>query len=168
MVYVVKENHSLKKFIIILVALSALVLGMGVKHLFKRDFTTLDGQAYQWADKQGKWTAVNYFAEWCAPCLREIPELNHFYMQDNPSIRLFAVSFDKLSDDQLAELKQRYAIQFPLINDVNSLPWQQPPSSLPTTYILDPNGVLIKQIKGEVSGEKLEKQIERLKHITQR
>jgi thiol-disulfide isomerase/thioredoxin len=145
----------LKKFVIILAATLALLLGLWTQHASKVDFTSLDGQEHRWSHSQGKWKVVNYFAEWCAPCLREIPELNHFYQLHKHDIDIFAVSFDVLSKDKLMALQQKYEIQFPVIDRLNTLPWNRPPNSLPTTYILDADGKVQKQLKGEQSAEKL-------------
>ena len=160
----------MKKVVIILAALSALLIGLWTQQQLKVDFTTLDGQEHRWggsrwSDSQGNWKVVNYFAEWCAPCLREIPELNHFYQLHNNDIAIFAVSFDPLNNEQLLALQQKYNIQFPIIDELNILPWNVPPSSLPTTFILDADGKVRKQLKGEQSTEKLFQTINSLKGL---
>ena len=136
-------------------ALLALFLGLWTQQAFKVDFTSIDGNEHRWSNSQGKWKVVNYFAEWCAPCLREMPELNHFYQLNKDEIDIFAVSFDPLSSEELIGLQQKYDIQFPIIDKLNVLPWSQPPNSLPTTYILDADGKLQKQLKGEQSAQNL-------------
>jgi thiol-disulfide isomerase/thioredoxin len=155
----------LKKIIIMLTASLALLVGVWTQQMLKVDFSALDGSKHRWNDPQGKWKVVNYFAEWCAPCLREIPELNHFYQQHNENIHIFAVSFDPLSKAELTELQKKYDIQFPIIDTLNTLPWTRPPSSLPTTYILDADGNVQKQLKGEQSAEKLIQTINILKGL---
>lgn len=153
----------MKNIVIVLIALLAMLVGLWVQQNLKVDFTTLDREEHQWSHPQGNWTVVNYFAEWCAPCLREIPELNHFYQQHNDNISIFAVSYDRLTRGQLIALQQKYAIQFPIIARLNTLPWSQPPNSLPTTYILDADGKVQKQLKGEQSADKLIQTINLLK-----
>jgi thiol-disulfide isomerase/thioredoxin len=138
-----------------LTASLALLLGLWTKQNLRVDFTSLDGQEHRWSHSQGNWTVVNYFAEWCAPCLREIPELNHFYQQHNDDVNMFAISFDPLNNEQLLALQQKYNIQFPIIDKLNSMPWNRPPNALPTTYILDADGKVQTQLKGEQSAEKL-------------
>lgn len=155
----------LKNIVIILAALLAVLLGVWAQQVSKVDFTSLDGQAHRWSHSQGKWKVVNYFAEWCAPCLREMPELNHFYQQYKDEIDIYAVSFDPLSKEKLMGLQQKYAIQFPVIERLNTLPWQQPPKSLPTTYILDADGKVQKQLKGEQSAQTLIDTINTLKGL---
>jgi thiol-disulfide isomerase/thioredoxin len=148
-----------------LAASFAMLVGLWTQQSLKIDFTTLDGQDHRWSDSQGNWKVVNYFAEWCAPCLREMPELNHFYQQHNDAIDIFAVSFDPLNKQQLMVLQQKYDIQFPIIDNLNTLPWSRPPNSLPTTYIIDADGKVQKQLKGEQSAEKLIQTINVLKGL---
>lgn len=153
----------MKKIVIVLAAALALLFGLWTQQALKVDFTSLDGQQHQWSNSQGKWKVVNYFAEWCAPCLREMPELNHFYQLHKDDIDIFAVSFDPLSNEKLMALQQKYDIQFPVIDKLNALPWDRPPNSLPTTYILDAEGKVQKQLKGEQSAQKLIQTIQVLK-----
>jgi thiol-disulfide isomerase/thioredoxin len=148
-----------------LAASFAMLVGLWTQQSLKIDFTTLDGQDHRWSDSQGNWKVVNYFAEWCAPCLREMPELNHFYQQHNDAIDIFAVSFDPLNKQQIMVLQQKYDIQFPIIDNLNTLPWSRPPNSLPTTYIIDADGKVQKQLKGEQSAEKLIQTINVLKGL---
>ncbi len=161
----VKEYLTLKKLLIVFVSLIALALGFGLNQYLATDFEVLNGKAHKWRSSEGKWTVVNYFAEWCAPCLRELPELNDFHHQYGTSIRLFAVSYDTLSVDELLGLKQKYDIHFPVISLLKTLPWQQAPSSLPTTFILDPKGAVVTQLKGEQSAAKLKQTIDKLQSL---
>lgn len=155
----------MNKIVIILAALFALLVGLWTQQQLKVDFITLDGQEHRWSHSQGNWKVVNYFAEWCAPCLREMPELNHFHQQNSNDIDIFAVSFDPLDKEQLLALQQKYDIQFPVIATLNTLPWNRPPNSLPTTYIIDADGIVQKQLKGEQSAEKLIQTINMLKAL---
>lgn len=155
----------MKKIVYVLVALSALLIGVMTHQARQSDFDTLDGSRLNWANSQGNWTVVNYFAEWCAPCLREIPELNLFHQLNKQNIQIFAISYDPLSEPQLQALQKKYAIAFPIITTLKVIPWLQPPNSLPTTYILNPQGVLVKQLKGEQSADELLHTIEALKSL---
>ncbi|MEP1445790.1 MAG: TlpA disulfide reductase family protein [Paraglaciecola sp.] len=155
----------MKKIVIGLAALLALLLGLWAQNSLKVDFTSTDGNEYRWSSGEGKWKVVNYFAEWCAPCLREMPELNRFYQLHKDEIDIFAVSFDPLDNEQLTALKHKYDIQFAVVASLNSLPWNQPPKSLPTTYILDAKGNVRQQLKGEQSAQKLIQTINQLKSL---
>src|SRR5690606_11211450 len=44
---------------------------------------------------QGQWLVINYWAEWCAPCRKEIPELNAL-PEHIDGVRVLGVNFDGL------------------------------------------------------------------------
>jgi len=155
----------LQKFLLPLVAVMGLMAGILVFKAQSTDFTTLDGQGHKWSELKGNWVVVNYFAEWCAPCLREIPELNRFAeTTEGTDIKIFAVSYDELDDRQLLELKHKYQIDLPIIKGFESETMPAPrPGQLPTTYIISPQGETIKTLMGEQSSETLHKRIAQLK-----
>lgn len=133
----------------------------------RADFKTISGETHQWRTLQGEWVVVNYFAEWCAPCLREVPELNEFHQQiSSKPIQLFAVSFDNEPDDVLLNLQQKYAMEFPVISSGKQHDLKVPrPESLPATYIISPDGKIMKRLLGEQTAEQLLATIEHLKSL---
>lgn len=155
----------LKKTILILVCLLAVATGLFTFKYFQVDFQTLSGDKYRWQQLEGQWVVVNYFAQWCAPCLKEIPELNKFdeYAVKQADVSLFAVSYDPLSAKELAELRDKYQMQFDLISTVYSNMPNQRPRSLPATFLISPQGDVIKQLSGEQTAETLQQAIEYLK-----
>src|SRR5690554_2686127 len=114
------------------------------------DFQTDDRGGMAWQQLRGQYVVVNYFAEWCAPCLRELPELNEFHHLYGDQVTLLGVSFDGLNNQELAQLRETYDIQFPLVQNepAPNLPFAQP-NALPATYIVTPDG----EVKGPLLGE---------------
>lgn len=114
------------------------------------EFHTDTAGTFRWQQLEGQYVVVNYFAEWCVPCLRELPELNEFHEQYGDQVRLFGVSFDGLDNDALAQLRAEYSIEFPLIQNEPApyLPFAQP-NALPATYIIQPNGEITGPLLGE-------------------
>ena len=145
-----------------MVAVGALALaaGIGFRAFQPLTLDTVQGQPFQWQSEQ--WTVVNYFAEWCQPCLREIPELNGFY--DQQKVRVLGVSFDELENDALQAVLKRQNIRFPVVVSaaMADLPVSMP-IVLPTTYIVSPEGDVAMTIRGEITAAKLTAAIEQSK-----
>ena len=144
-----QQRGSIKTAAIIVLAIAAMLAGVVAQRFAGEPevtFQTVDGDVMNWQSEN--WTVVNYFAEWCAPCLRELPELNAYYL--NGGARLLGVSYDNLSSDALKAMIERQQIQFPVVasDDVSKLPVPMP-SVLPTTYVISPDGKLIKTLHGE-------------------
>ena len=142
-----------------LLALTAFLAGLWVSNMLSYDFKTIDGKTYKHSNLKGKIVLVNYFAEWCAPCLREIPELNEFYHQAGDKVKLFAVSFDNLNEKQLHEIKNKYNIEFPLISSFETEFAFDKPQYLPATFIIKPSGELAGQLLGEQTSKGLQEAI---------
>ncbi len=127
----------------------AFVAGISLSTSLRYDFKTLSNDTYKLTDFKGDVVIVNYFAEWCAPCLREIPELNEFYHQKSDNVHIFAVSYDNLTEHKLQQIADKYQIEFPLITEVKQpFPFERP-QFLPATFIIKPNGELAGQLLGE-------------------
>lgn len=121
------------------------------------DVVTDENKEFRWSELGGKTVVVNYFAEWCAPCLRELPELNEFNELKPENVELIGVSFDPMSNNELAELKQRHGIEFQLalMSPAPKFPFQRP-QMLPATYVIKPDGTVKEPLMGEQDLESLE------------
>ena len=99
---------------------------------------------------KNKWVIVNYWAEWCGPCVREIPELNSFYKNNhNKNVVLYGVYYDTLSINDLKRVVQNANINFPVLANDPNADWQLGEVSiLPTTFIMNPKGDVVKTIYG--------------------
>lgn len=106
------------------------------------------GTAYSSGDFDGRWLVINYWAEWCAPCRDELPELNALdQVADN--IQVVGIHFDAYQGAELRQLSERMNIRFPVLGHDFAAAYALPlPQVLPTTYIISPEGVLAHTLQG--------------------
>jgi len=104
---------------------------------------------------KGQWLVVNYWAEWCKPCIREIPELSELN-HSRSDVTVFALNFDGVEGDELLALHKEMGIDYPNAPEDPKHQFDYPtPAALPTTVIINPDGELHKILLGEQSREKL-------------
>ncbi|MCB1662054.1 MAG: TlpA family protein disulfide reductase [Pseudomonadales bacterium] len=146
---------KLKKVVFILLLLQLIACS-------RTEFTDAQGNEFGWDDFRGRWLVINYWAEWCKPCLEEIPELNQLYQHHrNDSATVLGINFDRLD---LAELRRQITalnVQFPVLQ---SDPEQKLdyllPEVLPTTYIFDREGKLAHKLVGPQTQASIEAYLE--------
>lgn len=99
----------------------------------------------------GSWLFVNYWAEWCAPCLEEIPELNELEHEVDGA-RVLGINFDGLDAAVIREQMETLGIAFPVaVGEAGAALGLQSPEVLPSTYVFDPDGVQQGVLRGPQS-----------------
>ena len=124
------------------------------------DYRLFDGDSGNLDDFLGKWLVVNYWADWCPQCIKEMPEITNFYNENKDSVLVLAYNFDRLEGQELSDQIQRFGVDIPSItNDPGLLfGWDSPPS-LPATYIINPEGDLLHTLIGPQTQDGLENYI---------
>ncbi|GAA5523768.1 thiol-disulfide oxidoreductase ResA [Microbulbifer aestuariivivens] len=88
---------------------------------------------------EGKTLLINYWAEWCKPCRKEIPELNALAAEYD-DVLVLGVNYDALPAAEIAAQARRLGIEFPVISDDPAGLWQRPrPQVLPSTFVIGPD-----------------------------
>jgi thiol-disulfide isomerase/thioredoxin len=104
---------------------------------------------------QGQWVVVNYWAEWCKPCIKEIPELNDLNAQ-NSDVTVLGVNFDGAVGDELARQLDTLKVAFETLPyDPSAELGIERPRALPTTVIISPEGDLKEVLIGPQTQESL-------------
>ena len=103
----------------------------------------------------GNWIVVNYWADWCAPCIKEIPELNEF-AKENKDLLVYTFNFDHLEIDDLQPLAKKFRITVPsLLTHPREIWGIETPPAVPATFFINPKGELVLSLFRPQTKEKL-------------
>ena len=83
---------------------------------------------------------LNYWADWCPPCIKEIPELSNF-AANNPHVYVLGYNFDRLAGEELTKQLKKFKHNYPaLLSNPFDIWGIEPPSTLPATYFINSEG----------------------------
>lgn len=121
---------------------------------------TLDGKTFDLAEHRDRWVIVNFWATWCGPCLKEMPELSALDAMREHIVVIGLAYEDNTPDAMRAFLKQHPVVYPVAMVDVYSPPADfDIPRGLPFTYLIAPGGKVAKKYTGPVSARMLEEDI---------
>jgi thiol-disulfide isomerase/thioredoxin len=118
--------------------------------------TTLDGRTFDLAAQRGKWVIVNYWATWCVPCIKEMPDISRF-VATHKNVTAIGLAYD---DSELADIKA-FVAKHPVVYPIAQVKLDHPPKDfdeprgLPTTYLIRPDGTVAKPFVGPITAASL-------------
>lgn len=111
-------------------------------------FTDFDGKTITNINQTGKVVFVDFWATWCGPCRRELPEFQKFYEQhkNNPRVSFIAASTDQERNKVLPYVDEM-GFTFPVAYDEGNAP-KFGVEGIPSLFILGPSGKIRYKIVG--------------------
>lgn len=117
------------------------------------ELTGLDGQTYRLSDyRNQQWVVVNYWATWCAPCRKEIPDLSSLH-DSRDDVTVLGLAFEELDPEDFRAFLVDYPASYPilLVDTFNPPEDLGAPLALPTTYLVNFEGKRVETWLGPVT-----------------
>ena len=124
------------------------------------EVATIDGKTFDLAARRGQWVVVNFWATWCGPCLKEMPELSALdAMREH--VEVIGLDYEDIEPDALKAFMQKHPVVYPIaIVDVYDPPRDfEAPRGLPNTYLIAPDGKVAKHFLGPVTAKDIDEAI---------
>ncbi len=148
-----KKLISILTICIVTTLLSACEQQSEVAAIYRKapDFTLADinGKIWTLSDLKGRVVFVNFWATWCAPCIKEMPSMQKLYSNlPKDKFEMLAV----LSKDDLVKAEkfaQKLGITMPILNDpASTVGPKYGLTGLPETFIVDKRGIVREKFIG--------------------
>jgi len=148
-----KKSFFLSFLMVIL--LSIYTVAYAENNFMLKDIT---GKTHTLSQYKGKWVVINYWATWCPPCLEEVPDLVALYdSRKNKDVMIIGVAMDYQNAKEVTSYADDMLISYPIVLGDDDVMKQIGFSEvLPTSFIYNPRGELVKTKHGKVTKQFLE------------
>jgi len=125
---------------------------------------TGDGKTYELFQHKGKVIVVNFWATWCGPCRKEIPDFIEVYKKyKDQGVEIVGVSLDKDGWAKVTPFVKQNNINYPVVLDNGAVASTFGKIQfIPTTFIIDPSGNIVDEHTGVMTKAMLEAKIKPL------
>ncbi len=114
----------------------------------------LAGRRWSIADGRDRLVWVNFWGTWCPPCRTEMPMMQRLAERYGDRLLILGVDFGE-EPSAVRDFVARYGITYPILLDPtldNFYRWS-PQFGLPKHYFVDPSGIVVREIPGELPPE---------------
>jgi thiol-disulfide isomerase/thioredoxin len=143
-------KYCIKRFTTLMIMILGLVAcgSQPTSHQILPSIKTITGEIIDFNHLNRPWVIVNYWANWCEPCKKEIPELNAF-SESHDNVYMVGVNYDGVDNRQLTELIAKNDIHYfnSMLDPSQELGVGDIPG-LPVTFIFNQAGKLTKTLYG--------------------
>lgn len=127
------------------------------------ELESVEGEQIKLSDLKGQPVILNFWATWCPPCRREMPDFQQVYDQHHEQgLQLFGINVGE-SKVAVADFRDRVGVSFPiLIDSKETAQTAYKIMPLPATYFIDRDGVIRGVYPFQMTRAQIEDEVKRL------
>ncbi|MBM7713676.1 peroxiredoxin [Bacillus thermophilus] len=130
------------------------------------DFVLADlgDEQHKLSDYRGKGVFLNFWGTWCKPCEREMPFMdNQYNVYKDQGVEILAVNVGE-PEFSIKRFVEKHDLSFPILKDKNQdVMKTYGVINLPATFLIDPEGNVVKVEEGELTEAKIQAMMESIK-----
>ncbi|HEV7278916.1 MAG TPA: TlpA disulfide reductase family protein [Pirellulaceae bacterium] len=100
----------------------------------------LSGRPQSIAQHAGKYVLLDFWATWCGPCQRALPEYERLYQGFRGDLVVLAINTSERSPEDLPKWLQENRYSFPILPNGDQIASGYGVRGLPTSVLIDPTG----------------------------